>query len=49
LQQAKGFGFDGTISIEHEDSDYGWPRKELEARKEGERKALRFLRTTLGM
>lgn len=49
LRQAKGYGFDGTISIEHEDADYGWPRKDLEARKEGERRALKFLRTTLGM
>ena len=47
LAQAKAFGFDGTISIEHEDSDYGWPRKDLEARREGERRALRFLRGTL--
>jgi len=47
LRQAKSYGFDGTISIEHEDSDYGWPRKDLEARKEGERKSLGFLRATL--
>jgi sugar phosphate isomerase/epimerase len=47
LTQARGYGFDGTISIEHEDSDYGWPRKDLEARREGERRALRFLRATL--
>ena len=25
-------GFDGTISIEHEDSDFGWPGKDLAAR-----------------
>jgi sugar phosphate isomerase/epimerase len=48
LAQARGFGFDGVISIEHEDSDFGWPRKDLDARKLGERKALHFLRTTLG-
>jgi sugar phosphate isomerase/epimerase len=48
LRQAKSYGFDGTISIEHEDADHGWPRKDLNARKEGERKALRFLRETLG-
>lgn len=48
LRQARSYGFDGTISIEHEDSDYGWPRKDLEARKEGERKSLSFLRATLG-
>jgi sugar phosphate isomerase/epimerase len=47
LDQAKGFGFDGTISIEHEDSDYGWPRKDLDARKEGERKARKFLQGIL--
>jgi sugar phosphate isomerase/epimerase len=44
LRQAKSFGFDGTISIEHEDADFGWPGKDLDARKEGERKALAFLR-----
>ena len=48
LRQAKSFGFDGTISIEHEDSDYGWPRKDLDARMEGEQKALKFLRAVLG-
>ena len=47
LRQAKSCGFDGTISIEHEDSDYGWPRKDLDARKEGERKGLKFLRGVL--
>lgn len=47
LRQAKSYGFDGTISIEHEDADYGWPRKDLKARKQGERKALDFLRTVL--
>ena len=49
LRQAKSYGFDGTISIEHEDSDYGWPRKDLNARKEGEQKALKFLRGMLDM
>jgi sugar phosphate isomerase/epimerase len=48
LKQARSAGFDGTISIEHEDSDYGWPRKDLNARKEGERKGLKFLRGILG-
>ena len=48
LRQAQDFGFDGTISIEHEDSDFGWPGKDLEARKNGERRALKFLRKTLG-
>jgi len=47
LGQAKSAGFDGTISIEHEDADYGWPRKDLEARKEGERKGLAFLQQRL--
>ena len=48
LRQAKAAGFDGTISIEHEDSDYGWPRKDLDARKEGEKKARSFLQAALG-
>jgi sugar phosphate isomerase/epimerase len=47
LRQAKDSGFDGTISIEHEDSDFGWPGKSLDARKQGEKQALKFLRTTL--
>jgi sugar phosphate isomerase/epimerase len=45
LKQAKAGGFDGTISIEHEDSDFGWPGKDLEARKVGEQQALQFLRS----
>ncbi|MGH6926465.1 MAG: sugar phosphate isomerase/epimerase family protein [Propylenella sp.] len=45
LKMARSSGFDGTISIEHEDSDYGWPKKDMNARKEGERRALAFLRT----
>ncbi len=48
LRQAEAAGFDGTISVEHEDSDYGWPRNDLAARMEGERKALSFLKATLG-
>jgi sugar phosphate isomerase/epimerase len=47
LRQVKATGFDGTISIEHEDSDFGWPGKDLAARKEGERQGLDFLRRTL--
>jgi sugar phosphate isomerase/epimerase len=47
LSQARMF-FDGTISIEHEDTDFGWPQNDLTARKAGERRALGFLRTTLG-
>jgi len=49
LRLAKSYGFDGTISIEHEDSDYGWPGKDLNARKEGEQKALKFLRGMLNV
>lgn len=47
LRQARAAGFDGAISIEHEDSDFGWPGKDLDARKTGERQALGFLRSTL--
>ncbi|WDR03509.1 sugar phosphate isomerase/epimerase [Devosia algicola] len=47
LKQALDGGFDGTISIEHEDSDFGWPGKDLEARKEGERQALQHLRSAM--
>ena len=48
LKQAQSYGFDDVLSIEHEDADYGWPRKDLEARKQGERKGLNFLRSVLG-
>jgi sugar phosphate isomerase/epimerase len=47
LRQAKNLGYARAIAIEHEDSDFGWPRKDLEARKLGERKSLEFLRATL--
>jgi sugar phosphate isomerase/epimerase len=47
LRQSRASGFDGTISIEHEDADFGWPGKDLDARKEGERQGLAFLRETL--
>lgn len=47
LKQALASGLDGTIAIEHEDSDFGWPRKDPEARKEGERRARAFLSQTL--
>lgn len=47
LFKARSFGFDDVISIEHEDSDFGWPKRDLEARKEGERQGLAFLRTAL--
>lgn len=43
IAAARGYGFDGVISIEHEDSDFGWPKKDLEGRKEGERRGLAFL------
>ena len=48
LRQAKSYGFDGTLSIEHEDAAYGWPGKDLAARKEGERLGLSYLRNVLG-
>lgn len=47
LRQARGYGFDGTLSIEHEDAAYGWPGKDLAARKEGERLGLDFLKSVL--
>ena len=47
LSAARSGGFDDVISIEHEDADFGWPRKDLESRKEGERTALSFLSKAL--
>jgi sugar phosphate isomerase/epimerase len=47
LGQAENFGFRGTIAIEHEDADFGWPGKDFRQRKEGEQKAHKFLRDTL--
>ena len=47
LSQTRGHGFDGTLSIEHEDAAYGWPGKDLAARKEGERLGLTYLKTVL--
>jgi sugar phosphate isomerase/epimerase len=47
IRQAQSYGFDGTISIEHEDAAYGWPGKDLDARYEGERVGLAFLRSVL--
>ncbi|KQV16350.1 isomerase [Rhizobium sp. Root1203] len=47
LRQASSYGFDGTVSIEHEDAAYGWPGKDLDARKEGERLGLAYLRDVL--
>jgi sugar phosphate isomerase/epimerase len=47
LRQAQSAGYDDVISIEHEDAEFGWPGKDLEARKEGERRALAHLRSAL--
>lgn len=47
IAAARQSGFDDVISIEHEDADFGWPRKDLEARKQGERESLAFLRQCL--
>ena len=44
LGQARAANFDGTLSIEHEDAAYGWPGKDIEARREGERQGLAYLR-----
>jgi sugar phosphate isomerase/epimerase len=49
FRQARACGFDGTISVEHEDSDFGWPGKDLDARKAGEKQALSFLRSTIAV
>jgi len=48
LAEARADGFDDVISIEHEDNDFGWPKKDLEARREGHRVALKNLREALG-
>ncbi|ARM92651.1 xylose isomerase domain-containing protein (plasmid) [Rhizobium sp. CIAT894] len=47
LRQARGYGFDGTLSIEHEDAAYGWPGKDLSARRQGERLGLDYLKSVL--
>jgi sugar phosphate isomerase/epimerase len=47
LAHAKASGFDGVVSVEHEDSDFGWPRLDLTLRKRGEEEALRHLRKAL--
>jgi sugar phosphate isomerase/epimerase len=44
IAAARGYGFDDVISIEHEDADFGWPGKDLQARREGERQGLAYLR-----
>ena len=47
LAAAQSHGFDEVISIEHEDMDFGWPKRDLEARKAGERQGLKHLRHSL--
>jgi sugar phosphate isomerase/epimerase len=47
LRQARDAGFAGTLSIEHEDAAYGWPGKDLSARREGERLGLDYLKNVL--
>ncbi|MGY5802970.1 sugar phosphate isomerase/epimerase family protein [Rhizobium sp. LEGMi12c] len=47
LRQARTNGFDGTLSIEHEDAAFGWPGKDLAQRKEGEILGLAYLRNVL--
>jgi sugar phosphate isomerase/epimerase len=44
LAHAKASGFNGVVSVEHEDADFGWPRQDLGLRKRGEEEALRHLR-----
>jgi len=48
LAAAKADGFDGVVSIEHEDRAFGWPKGDLEARLQGHRVALDNLRAALG-
>ena len=47
LAHAKASGFDGVVSVEHEDADFGWPRLDLALRKQGEEEAMRHLREVL--
>lgn len=47
LRQARAAGYDSVISVEHEDGEFGWPGKDLDARKEGERRALAYLKRML--
>ena len=47
LAHAKASGFDGVVSVEHEDADFGWPARDLALRKKGEEEALRHLREAL--
>ena len=48
IRQARAAGFDDVISVEHEDADFGWPGKDLEARKDGEKRALVYLKGVIG-
>jgi sugar phosphate isomerase/epimerase len=49
LAHAKASGFDGVVSVEHEDADFGWPARDLTLRKKGEEEALRHLREALSV
>ena len=48
LSQLRSAGFDGVVSIEHEDRDWGWPGGGVERRKEGLLEAQRVLREAMG-
>ncbi len=41
-------GYDGTVSIEHEDADFGWPKGPVSKRKEGLSLGLKNLRQSAG-
>jgi sugar phosphate isomerase/epimerase len=43
----RSVGFDGVVSIEHEDRDWGWPGGPLERRREGLLEARRALREAM--
>jgi sugar phosphate isomerase/epimerase len=47
LRQARAAGYDGIVSVEHEDAEFGWPGKSRDLRLEGERRALAYLRRTI--
>lgn len=47
LRHLRASGYDGVLSVEHEDADFGWPGKDFEARYEGERQALAHLQRAL--
>jgi sugar phosphate isomerase/epimerase len=44
LAHARSAGFDGSISVEHEDADFGWPSGDVGLRQRGEALALQTLR-----